>query len=238
MDADLDDPAVLIELVTDHGPLIRDANFQWTSDEHGSLPLCGMWLSGADGANPAILCGATRANAVPVADYDAWDSKGGYRTHLLGLRYRLKLARTLLRHWLFDLEDRAVEEAWLHEMGVVPEHPWATFSRELSDGLFDFRVRAEWTWTVEGEELSETRPQPDLYAAVCLQLFNLIVENLPVRHCASETCQRAFFRQVGRAEHGQYRKEGVVRYCSPNCANAQTQRDYRRRKRAEKRDAR
>ena len=118
------------------------------------------------------------------------------------------------------------------ELGVIPDEPWEEFSRLLSFALETFRVRVE--VRRNDQEFSETGPNVDLYVATCLQLFNLMVEDLPVRHCASETCRRAFYRQIGRAEHGQYRTEGVVRYCSPSCANTQTQREYRRRKRAEK----
>jgi hypothetical protein len=67
------------------------------------------------------------------------------------------------------------------------------------------------------------------YEVCCLELFNHIVEHATYRHCANETCSRLFVRQRGRAEHGQYRTRGV-KYCSTECARAQAQRQYRRRK--------
>jgi hypothetical protein len=76
-------------------------------------------------------------------------------------------------------------------------------------------------------------PRPDLFEALCLQLHQLVVADLPVRECANEACRRAFTRQRGTAEYGQYRTKGVL-YCSAPCAKAQAQREYRRRQRQEK----
>jgi len=66
--------------------------------------------------------------------------------------------------------------------------------------------------------------------ALMVQLHNLIIDGLKVRRCANETCQRPFTRQRGRAAKGQLRTAGVI-YCDTACANAQRQREYRRRAR-------
>ena len=50
--------------------------------------------------------------------------------------------------------------------------------------------------------------------------------------CASETCGRTFTKQRGRAMNGEHHTKGV-RFCSRACALAQTQRERRRRYRAE-----
>jgi hypothetical protein len=69
-----------------------------------------------------------------------------------------------------------------------------------------------------------------LYCICCLELYNHIIERLPFKQCANETCGRLFVRQRGRAQHGQHRAIGV-KYCSYECARAQAQREHRRRKR-------
>lgn len=70
-----------------------------------------------------------------------------------------------------------------------------------------------------------------LYQLCCLELFNHIIEEAPYRRCANEACERFFVRQRGRSVHGQHRTSGV-KYCSAECARAQAQRAYRRRKAA------
>jgi hypothetical protein len=69
----------------------------------------------------------------------------------------------------------------------------------------------------------------NLYTALCLQLFNHIIENAVYIRCHNEKCNRLFVRQRGRAKQGKYHTTGVM-YCSDYCARAQGQRELRRRK--------
>jgi hypothetical protein len=64
-----------------------------------------------------------------------------------------------------------------------------------------------------------------------LELFNHAAASEVYRLCANETCRRVFVRQYGRAAAGQTRREGIM-YCSYHCAQAQAQRNYRRRRTA------
>lgn len=83
---------------------------------------------------------------------------------------------------------------------------------------------------IQGPE-SWWNPVPRLSAAMFLQALAFVSDGLPARQCANEACRQWFTRQRGRAQYGQHRTVGVL-YCSASCAKAQTQRDYRRRKRA------
>jgi hypothetical protein len=68
-----------------------------------------------------------------------------------------------------------------------------------------------------------------IYSIACLQLYNLTVEQAPIRYCANENCRRLFVHQRGTAQYGQYREAGV-KYCSAACGKAQNERDRRRRR--------
>lgn len=149
----------------------------------------------------------------------------------------LATARALVRHWLAYLEGTPLAEAW-GSFGVLhDEQAWTYFVECLNGGLSAFTVRVERPFPEladHGDHYVQGRPRAGLYSALCLQLLNQIVEDLPVRRCQNETCRRAFVRQVGGAKHGQYRTEGTLLYCQPSCANSQWQRENRRRKRAER----
>jgi predicted sulfurtransferase len=67
-----------------------------------------------------------------------------------------------------------------------------------------------------------------LYALCCCELFNHVVSGADFRVCANEACERLFVRDDTA------RRRGVL-YCSRNCARAQAQREFRRRK-AEQKD--
>jgi len=100
----------------------------------------------------------------------------------------------------------------------------------LNPGLAPFHPRLDSTGLTEHAPGAIFQLVP-LYAICCLELYNHISDGIPYRNCANETCRRLFVRQVGRAEHGQHRSEGV-KYCSKHCARAMAQRRYRERKRA------
>jgi len=97
----------------------------------------------------------------------------------------------------------------------------------LNAGLRPFHARVE--FIEKSRQWFGPRPF-NLYSALCLQLFNHIVEEAVYLRCHNEKCNRLFVRQRGRAEKGGTLHRTGVMYCSDYCARAQGQREIRRRK--------
>lgn len=156
---------------------------------------------------------------------------GPGEAHLNDARTFLHVAQCLARHVLAARQQEKVVPAWagFYNDQITEQIAWTTFSSYLSRGLRAFHARVEFT-LVEGmtEPLTTGVPRVGLYSALCHQLFNLFVDEAPVMRCMNETCGQAFVRQVGRAQYGQHRTQGV-RYCSKSCARSQAERQRRRR---------
>jgi hypothetical protein len=155
-------------------------------------------------------------------------------------RWWLKTARALAGVWRETSNSRDPGTAWSAEgFPTFDEHHaqapawaiWAQFALALDAGLRPFRARVEYRVDVPDVEVTFGLPQVGLYSAACRQIFNLVVEGHTARCCENATCGRVFVHQLGGAEYGQYRTVGV-RFCTPECALAETQRQYRRRKAA------
>src|SRR5262249_15800607 len=161
---------------------------------------------------------------------------------LADVRAFLYIARALALHWIVHKEGGDVVEPWQaidnlwtgfmwsEEVSGTPENTddaWVAFVTLLNEGLRPYQARAEYV----PHEFLETEttigwPHPDLYSGLCLQLLNIITEDLPILRCANSRCERVFIRQEGRASKGQHRTAGVM-YCSRQCARAQANRNYR-----------
>lgn len=118
--------------------------------------------------------------------------------------------------------------------GGVPPLPLV-----VNAGLDAYRPALEWDPQYLGDDNPRPReqdrwfsPRPDLFSALCLQVFNAVAAGRSPLVCANETCGRRFFVQQGRAEYRQHRTSGV-KFCTDRCARAQAQREYRRRQKQE-----
>lgn len=122
----------------------------------------------------------------------------------------LERVRWLVDHWN------------AHLRGVsFPPVSWVRFHAELNTLLEAFHARCE-VFFPDGSFLSDA---PFLSSAIALQLWNFMAEEGVVRRC--QNCGRDFYRQLGRAEKGQYRTTGV-KFCRTKCASAFASRESRR----------
>jgi hypothetical protein len=205
-DADLDDDMVVAALLNEYGKI----------------------------KGPYIAPGWLPDDARTKLGYDRdewWEAEDG--TTIEDARWYLKSARVLAGVWARVGRDEDPVTAWVDEGfndhvvdGYDPEAlHWAAFAMLLNDGLAPYSARVATNLAGAGAV--------GLYSAACLQVFNLIVGECNAVRCENETCDHVFAHQIGGAKHGQHRSKGL-RYCSVECARAQTQREYRRRRKAAK----
>jgi hypothetical protein len=148
------------------------------------------------------------------------------------LRHHLDFLRALVGHVVAYQRRRPLAKAWrdvtLNQPVSSADEAWLLFEVVMNAALRPFSVNVTAT--------KRERPfrHAPLYSIAALQIFNVFVEGLPVLTCANERCSQFFQRQRGRARKGQYRTEGVM-FCSHQCADAQRQRDRRRRQQKEHR---
>lgn len=191
------------------------------------------------------------------------ESQGGWRHMLDGLdelaqaadlrpadiglvdvsRWHLRVLQTLVRHWLTHVADDGSSLADVWETGGFRRpssdaETWWFWQDHMNAALSPFRMHIRLN-----EDSGQHRlqlPWPTLYSVAALQLAQLIAEGHAVRVCANERCGNYFTRQRGRARfsvgtHGyDTQKYQGVRYCSHRCAKAQSERERRNRKRAER----
>jgi len=208
--------------------------------------ITGLWLTGAGGALGlgwstfeenlfSRLLAERERLEVPGED-------GGFEETLLEFWAAAGWVHDLTMAWrVVQGEIEAADVAWRgHAHGASRPADLQTAAAFLATGLTD---SLRWVHPAirvsrpdQPGDLSDPRPRLAIgsleftvYRICLLQLYNHIVEGAIYRECANETCDRIFVRQEGRAEHGQYRTTGV-KYHSPECARAQAQRQYRRRK--------
>ena len=165
--------------------------------------------------------------------------------HLEEFRLHVRLLRDLTRIWQAHQAGEgyaAVTEQWesqafgITELLLVSALNLETMlvwflASHLNQGLRDFHIALDVGSTDDAlpYRFRGGALQPSLYAVLCLQLWNHIVEGATYRRCQNERCGRLFVRQRGRAKRHQHRTEGV-KYCSKDCARSQAQRELRRRR--------
>ncbi len=174
-------------------------------------------------------------------DLRAWRSAGRASNllHPGAVEVHIKALRSLSRHLLAYLEeqgDEAITAAWEPEGPAVPQNlaqAWVWFEGYMNRGLSAFTVHVRLRPT---DEVSLSRPAPNLYNACCLQLAQYLVGNEKVKRCANDRCRQPFtVHRTPRRQYADSHHEAGVRYCSRLCTKAQSERDRRARRRDERR---
>lgn len=161
----------------------------------------------------------------------------------------LRVLRSLILHWEAHREGSGAGllSAWTGEGFTEPKNnydAWRRFEDHLNSALRPYHAHMEIAVLNSLPDefgplgykppdefgLLGYKPKPPVYSVLALQMWNLVVEDLPIKRCGNETCGQRFLRQEGRARYGQSRLSGVM-YCSKSCARAQANRVYRRRRR-------
>jgi hypothetical protein len=205
-------------------------------------------LSDVDPSDPGSLLafayehGVISQSAKARLGYDLRDMKRrDGKLHIVELGLYVRHAQALAWHWIAYADDGRVMDAWERaglahadrrvRPTVEEDMAWAWFTAAINAGLQGLPPHVmSFTRLPGGGHIEYGAPDVDLYTGLCVQLFNLMVEDGPIRTCANERCGKRFRRQRGRAVYGQYRTEGV-RFCSRECAKAQGERERRRRQR-------
>jgi hypothetical protein len=132
---------------------------------------------------------------------------------------------TLVELWATEEMPRSADPpGW-----DADDDAWLTFVGLLREGLEDVGPGLEYLprrdWIAGDRDRFLGAKAVGLCTAVCVQIYNAIVLDLPVLTCANETCRRSFFRQ--RSDRSQHWTKSVM-YCSRSCARAQQKRAARR----------
>ena len=162
----------------------------------------------------------------------------------------LRSARALGSHWERFTNGEDLQGAWTEE-GFAQidddDSAWVAFAEVMNEGMSHPAFSPHYTVVTNPSSLPDEVPEqqdrngpgwpddlpadtpilPDLFAGLCMQMHQIVVQGRIVQLCANEPCHNPFVEQ--RDGKG-VRTKGLL-YCSQSCANAQMQRQSRRRKR-------
>lgn len=185
--------------------------------------------------------------SLPDADRPTIPASAGVGTRrapgisLLAAEHHLRVLRALARHYLADAEgdEAGVVEAWAAE-GLTPAQdawtPWWWWTNHVNAALRAFPMYVDFTDPEERVHLLQT-PSPTTYEVAVLQLAQMATGGRKVLRCANERCRKAFTRQrSARRQYPGTEHATGLKYCSRECAKAQSERDRRARRREEGRE--
>lgn len=141
--------------------------------------------------------------------------------------------RDAVRVWLFSQRRLTFEDLRASWEGTRTPNDATEAMNHLEEilcaGLRPFSPKVRFSRADEEVDSAWADMFPSLFGALCIQLFNQIIDTTSVSRCQNESCRRFFVRQRGRADFGQNWTKNV-KYCSATCARAQSARQLRRSK--------
>ena len=155
---------------------------------------------------------------------------------LFAAEHHLRVLRALARHYLASAEgdEAGIVQAWAAEGFTATADswaPWYWWTNHINAALRAFPMYVDFTRPDDEVHLLQT-PSPTTYEVAALQLAQMATGGREVLRCANERCRRPFTRQ--RSSRRQYRgteHATGLKYCSRECAKAQSERDRRARRR-------
>ena len=151
-------------------------------------------------------------------------------------RWHLRLLQAMARHLVAyrDGDDDALLVAWspLGELPAQVSQAWLWFQATMNRALLPFGMHVR---LGSDDTATSSRPVPNLYNAVAVQIAQFLGSDQPMTRCGNERCRRPFtVQRSGRRRYASSHHAAGVRYCSHLCAKAQSERDRRARRRQEK----
>jgi hypothetical protein len=174
-------------------------------------------------------------------DHPRW-LREGFAVSLPAAGWHLMTLQAAARHVIAHLDDdeeavcaawTAWGTAWGYERNPETVHDaWLVWQSYNTAALrpFQAHVRLE----DDDPHVERVLPTPTTYELAQLQLAEIVTgQSGPLPRCANERCGLPFVRHRGRSKYDGTHHSTGVRYCSHRCAKAQSERDRRRRRKAE-----
>lgn len=167
-----------------------------------------------------------------AAGIDPWphdrSCRPGLMVHADDLAVRIRILRQLTAHAIAYARGEYEHKVWPN---AKDDHDaWSHFTELANGALQPFHVRVYIDTGTADFDIGS--PRPSLFSVAVLQLINDLSDEAEYHVCPAETCGRIFIRSRGATVKAFNRTKGVT-YCTPGCANAQRQREFRRKKRNE-----
>jgi hypothetical protein len=250
-------PVPLHWVALDNGTWFRDSDHEDREPEFVELPndLAYRELAELDLADPQTIERFLRSHGPVRLEDFPWTQlvrpserppaqRRTGEVHWQHVALYLRAVRAMANHWKLATSTENLSTTWEREelpsaweaegfmASWTPSLAWERFETILGHGLAHraFSPHLRWGGPPTAEELYDERRLPDLFSALCAEIWNVAVNGISVRECANERCTNPFTQKRGSTGNRRRRE----RFCDPQCERAQSQREYRRREQRKK----